>query len=182
MSLFTSRREKRLWLWALAVIAAIFASLGIAPGFAGVLRENGLLAAAFVLGMVLVGATIVTHGLQERPGKVELAIILGLSAVFYMLFLRIGTLEERSHLIEFGVLAVLIFEALTERARNGRHVPLPALIAILATATLGVIDEGIQVFLPGRVFDPIDILFNGLAGFFAVGASLALVWVRRGFS
>jgi len=42
-----------------------------------------------------------------------------------------------------------------------------------------VLDEGIQALLPSRVFDPIDILFNALAGLMAVLASVALAWARR---
>ena len=43
---------------------------------------------------------------------------------------------------------------------------------------IGALDEGIQLFLPARVFDPTDILFNALAAGMAVGASLALRWAR----
>ena len=88
-------------------------------------------------------------------------------------------LEERSHLIEYGVLGVFTYEALAERARQGRRVPLPPLLAALTTAALGVVDEGIQWFLPTRVFDPQDILFNLLAGTMAIGAVLVLAWARR---
>jgi VanZ family protein len=75
-------------------------------------------------------------------------------------------------------LAVFIHEALTERASQGRRVPVPALLAIPATSLLGVIDECIQAFLPSRVFDSRDILFNVLAGVMAVAASVALGWAR----
>ena len=57
-------------------------------------------------------------------------------------------LEERTHLIEYGVVAVFIHEALTERASHGRRVPLPAALAVLGTALVGTLDEGIQAFLP----------------------------------
>ena len=72
------------------------------------------------------------------------------------------------------MVGILIFEALTERASQGRRVPLPPLLAVLATAVLGVLDECIQAILPNRIFDPQDILFNLLAGTMAVGASVAL--------
>ena len=88
-------------------------------------------------------------------------------------------LEERTHLIEYGVVAVLILEALTERAGHGRRVPLPAVLAILATALIGAVDECIQAFLPTRVFDVQDIVFNTLAAVMAVATSLALGWARR---
>ena len=87
--------------------------------------------------------------------------------------------EERSHLIEYGVVGVFIYEALTERASHGRRVPAVPVLAILATAAIGLLDEFIQVFLPSRVFDPLDILFNLLAAAMAVGASATLAWARR---
>ena len=181
MTLFSSRRERRLWLWTLAVVAAIYATLGLTGSLAEALREYGLLNAAvfFLLGMFLVGATIVTHGIKVRPGGAEVAVALGVAAAYLMVFTRMVILEERTHLIEYGVLGVFIHEALVERVRQGRRVPLPRVLAIAATAALGLIDEGIQWLLPNRVFDPQDILFNLMAGTMSVGAVVSLAWARR---
>ena len=181
MSLFSSRRERRLWLWSLAVVVAIYATLGLTGTLAEWLREHGFLDAAvfFLLGMFLVGATIVTQGVRVRIGKAEIAVVMGVVAAYLMVFTRMAILEERSHLIEYGVLGVFIYEALSERARQGRQVPLPPVVAAFMTAALGVIDEGIQWFLPTRVFDPQDIVFNLLAGTMAIGAVMALSWARR---
>ena len=163
---------------------AIYSTLGLARTLAGALREHGLLGASFplvsfLLAISLVGATIVTHGLNARPGGVEIAVALGVTAAYLLVFLRMASLEERSHLIEYGVVGVFIYEALAERASQGRRVPALPLLAVLATAALGLLDECIQAFLPSRVFDPLDILFNLLAGAMAVGASVALAWARR---
>lgn len=174
MSLFTSDRERRLWLWTLAVVVAIYSTLGLAGTLAGALREQGLLVGFFVLGMLLVGATILTQGFRVWPGGVEIAVALGVVAAYLMVFTRMVTPEERSHLIEYGVVGIFIYEALSERARNGAPVPVPPLLAVLATAILGLVDECIQVFLPNRVFDPVDILFNAITGVLAVGATIAL--------
>ena len=184
MALFSSDRERRLWLWTLAVVMAIYSTLGLARTLAGALREQGLLGpsfpvVSFLLAISLVGATIVTHGLKTRPGGVEIAVALGVTAAYLLVFLRMAGPEERSHMIEYGVVGVFIFEALAERASQGRRVPALPLLAVLATAALGLLDECIQVFLPSRVFDPQDILFNLLAGTLAVGASVALAWARR---
>lgn len=180
MTLFSSNRERRLWLWTLAVVMAIYATLGLAPTLAGVLRERGLLEASFALGMVLVGATIVTQGLKVRPRGAELAVALGVIAAYLLLFVRMeASPEERTHLIEYGVVGVFIHEALAERASQGRPVPVPPLLAVAMTAALGLLDECIQAMLPSRVFDPLDILFNVLAGTMAVGASMALAWARK---
>ncbi len=76
-------------------------------------------------------------------------------------------------------IAVFIHEALTERKRQGRRVPVPALLAIAAASLVGAVDEGIQKLIPSRVFDPVDILFNVLAAAMAIAASVALRRARR---
>ena len=184
MGLFSSDRERRLWLWTLAVVVAIYSTLGLARTLTDALRENGLLGPAFplvsfLLAMSLVGATVVAHGLKARPGGVEIAVALGVTAAYLLVFLRMVGPEERSHLIEYGVVAVFIYEALAERASHGRRVPALPLLAILATTALGVVDECIQLFVPSRVFDRLDMLFNLLAATMAVGASVVLAWARR---
>jgi VanZ family protein len=178
-SLFTSHRERRLWAWTLAVVAAIYSTLGLAKTLAVALRDNGLDVGFFILGCLLVLAAIVTQGLKTRPSGAEIAVALGVAAAYLLVFVRMTIPTERTHLIEYGVVAVFIYEALRERASQGRHVPIPALLAILATSMVGVFDECIQAFLPSRVFDPMDIMFNLLAAVMAVSASVTLGWARR---
>lgn len=180
MPLFASGRERRLWLWTLAVVVGIYATIGFGSTVAGALREGGLIEASLFLGaMCLVGATVVAQGLRARPGGVEVAVALGVAVVYLLVLMRVASPVERSHLIEYSVLAVFLYEALTERASHGRPVPLPAVLAVLATALVGAVDEVIQLFVPSRVFDPVDIVFNALAGVMAVAASVALSWARR---
>ena len=181
MTLFASARERRLWLWTLAVVAAIYSTLGLTGTLAAMLRAYGLLDVS-ILGlfiMFLFGAMVVTQGISVRPRGAEIAVVLGVTTVYLLLFLRTALPEERTHLMEYGVLGVLIHEALAERASQGRRVPLPPLFAVVTTAVLGVLDECIQWFLPNRVFDPLDILFNLLAGTVSIGAVVSLAWARR---
>lgn len=178
MAFFTSARERRLWAWTLAVVVAIYSTLGLARTLAGFLGDSALGAGLFILACLLVLAAVVTQGLKMRPSGAEIAVALGVVAAYLLVFVRMTISTERSHLVEYGVVAIFIFEALTERARNGRRVPFPALLAVLATTLLGVLDEGIQAVLPSRVFDPRDILFNVLAGAMAIAASLALALAR----
>ena len=178
--LFSSNRERWLWAAALAAVVAIYATLGLAARLAGELRNRGVIDNFVFLCFLLVIAAIVTQALKTRPRGAEIGVALGITAVYLLVFARMALpAEERTHLVEYGVVAVLIYAALLERASQGRHVPAPAVIAILVTAVLGILDECIQAFVPNRVFDPIDILFNVLAGLMAVVASLALGWARR---
>ena len=185
MPLFSSTRERWLWLWTLAVVAAIASSLWVGGQLAEALRdldalEEALSAGLFLLGMLLVGATVVVQGVWARPGRLEIAVAMGIAAVYLLVFLRIAVLEERSHLIEYGVLGVFVYAALAERTSQGRRLPLPpSVLAVLGTGALGLLDECLQLAVPSRVFDPWDILFNVLAGALAVGACVVLGWARR---
>lgn len=163
----------------MAVVAAIYSTLGLARTLLGVLGETGLGVGLFALCCLLVLATVATQGLKTRPGGAEIGVALGIAAVYLLVFVRMSIPTERSHLIEYGVVALFVHEALTERVSQGRQVPAPALLAVLVTALLGFIDECIQLFLPSRVFDPIDMLFNVLAAVMAIAASSALGWARK---
>ncbi len=178
MSLFSSSRERRLWIWTAVVVAAIYSTLGLARTLVEHLGNDFVSVWLFLLGCLLVLLTVVTQGLKVRPGGAEIAVALGVAAAYLLVLVRMSVPTERSHLVEYGVVAVFIHEALTERAARGRRVPVPALLAILAASLVGVIDEGIQKLVPGRVFDPVDILFNVLAAAMAVTAGVALRWAR----
>ena len=177
--LFTSDRERRLWAWTLAVVAAIYSTLGLARTLAAELGDLGLGVGLFLLCCLLVLAATVTQGLRVRPGGAEIAVALGVAAAYLLVLVRMSIPTERSHLIEYGVVALFIHEALTERASHGRRVPAPALLAVLAAGLVGVLDECLQLLIPSRVFDPVDMLFNVLAATMAVTASSALRWARR---
>jgi len=176
--LLTSKRERRLWLWALALVVAIYSTLGLARTLAGELRERELIDGAFFVGLFMLGVAVAVQGLKKRPDRDEVGIALAIAGVYLIVLLRMLIPEERSHLMEYSVVALFVHEALLERARH-RPVQRPALLAILITSFVGVLDECIQLFLPDRVFDYRDILFNLLAAVMAVSASAALRWARR---
>lgn len=179
MSVFTSARERRLWACTLAVVVAIYSTLGLALTLVDELGSDFLSVWLFLLGCILVLATVITQGLKVRPRGVEISVALGILAAYLLIIVRMAVPTERSHLVEYGVVAVFVHEALLERASQGRRVPVPGLLAIAIASVVGVIDEGIQWFLPSRVMDPVDILFNVLAAVMAIIASVALRWARR---
>lgn len=178
MSLFTSARERRLWYWAGVACAVIYASIWLAGSLAGFLRDRGWISNAIWLVLLLVGLAVLINGIRSRASGFEVVIWIGLFAVYLMVMLRMTLPEERSHLIEYSILALLIFEAMRERASHRPKIKYTALWAIGITSGIGILDESIQLLVPSRVFDPIDIFFNFLASVLAIGGSVVLQWVR----
>lgn len=181
MALFTSPREKLLWICVVLVMAVIFATLFVANPLVDFFKNQNTQAVIFLCGMFLTGLAILINAIKLKPGSIELAVWIGIAAVSLMLFLRLG-IPERSHLIEYSILAIFMYEALRERKRNGIHIRRPALLALILSFSIGILDEAIQYVLPNRVFDPIDILFNGMVITMAIGFTLFINWLRKHFT
>ena len=181
MTLFTSKRERRLWTALFIVLAGIYATLGNAPAIAAALRERDGLTAAIFLACLVSLVLISILFVRRRPGRAEIAVGVGILIVYVMAWLRIGvaTPEERTHLFEYSLVAALVHEALLERKANGRGLPAPALLALIISVLLGWLDEGIQSLLLNRVYDNIDVLFNALAATMIISARWLLEFVRR---
>ena len=159
------------------MVAAIYSTLGLTSLLAEALLEAGMFTNAFIIAFFLMLIAVLTQGLRARPRGVELGIGLGIAAVYIMVFARMG-IVERTHLFEYSIVATLIYEALKERVGQGHRVRVPALLAILISSMVGVTDEFIQLLLPNRVFDLMDMGFNALASLMAVTANVVLTWAR----
>ena len=181
MSFFRSKRERRLWLLLVIVMAAIYASLGYAPAIAEILRERNDLTDTMVFVFFVTLVVISILFVKRRPGRAEIAVGVGILIVYLMAWLRIGigTPEERTHLFEYSLVAALVHEALLERRENCRQVPVPAILALIISIFLGWLDESIQSLLPNRVYDIIDVCFNALAATMIIGARWLLAIVRH---
>ena len=180
MNLFTPSRENRYWFFALLVVMAILSSLFFGPSLQEALFAQETQAILFLSGLILCTLGVVFYGFYTRIGRFELFVWLGLAAVYVMLIFRLGA-PERSHLIEYSILAVFFHRALLERMKFNKKKWPAAIWAFAGTFGIGILDESLQLFLPERVFDPEDIVFNGLAAFMALGVSLTLHWTRRRF-
>ena len=170
-----------MWFLVFLVVATIYSTLFIGQPLAKLFSSQDVQAAIFLLGMLLVGSTIAVYAFKARSSKIEIVVLLGIVAVYLMFFLRLG-LSERSHLIEYSVLAIFIHKAIDERADQGKKIPVPALWAFVLTLLIGVFDECLQMVIPHRVFDPVDILFNGMAAVMAIGSGQIVKGLRKRLS
>ena len=176
--MFSSKRERLLWAWVGAVVLAIYTTLAFAPTVASKLRDIGIIEEMVFASLLLVVATIIAHGIKTRPKGAQIAVALGITAVYLLFFARMtASQEERTHLMEYGIVALFIREALIERSKH-RRIPLPSLLAAIIASLLGLIDECIQWVLPGRFFEWMDVLFNLLASVMSIVASVLLAWSR----
>lgn len=181
MTLFTSPREKRLWIYTLIVLIAIISTLVFKFPFVAINHNQNIAVSIFWISFILIGVTSLVHGLRTQPNNIEIAIWSGITSVYLLLFLRLGH-PERTHLMEYSVLAVFIHKALIERVNLESQSLKTGLQAFVITFLIGVLDEFVQIFLPSRVFDPLDILFNSLAALLTIGGSMVLQWAKKRFS
>lgn len=177
MSIFSSKRERRLWLALLIVLAAIYATLGQAPAIVAAIGEQILnsVGTNLVFAIMVILVVIPVFFIDKRLSYAEIAVGAGILTVYLLAWLRLGSWEERTHLFEYALVAALVHEALLERRDNGRRVPAPALLALVISLALGWLDEGIQSLLPNRVFELIDVAFNSIAATMIIG----MRWVVR---
>ena len=180
-SLFSSRRERRLWFALVIVLVGIYATLGQAPAMVAALGEEILASAGTNLVFILLVLLVVipVFFVDKRLGRAEVAVGAAILAVYLLAWLRTGSWEERTHLVEYALVAALVHEALLERRDNGRRVPAPAILALIISVLLGWLDEGIQSLLPNRVHDMLDVAFNSLAAIMIIGARCLVRWVRH---
>lgn len=177
MSFFSSKRERRLWLALAIVLAGIYATLGQTPAIVAALGTDIIESAEanLVFALLILLVVIPIFLIDKRLARHEIAIGIGILAVYLLTWLRLGSWEERTHLFEYALVAALVHEALLERRDNGRRVPAPALLALLISLLLGLLDEAVQYLLPNRVFDPVDVAFNSLAATIITGSR----WIVR---
>lgn len=181
MSVFSSKRERRLWFALGIVLVGIYATLGQAPAIVTLLGERIVESVGTNLFFVVLILLIVIpiFFIDKRLGRLEVAVGIGILTVYLLAWLRLGSWEERTHLFEYALVAALVHEALLERRDNGRRVPAPATLALVISLGLGWLDEGVQSLLPNRVFDLIDVAFNSLAATMIIGARWVVRLVQR---
>ena len=79
---------------------------------------------------------------------------------------------EKIHIVEYACLTVFIVRGFHKKSKVWWTYPVACLFSML----IGVLDEGVQYFLPNRVFDTYDIVANWKGAFFGLAASIILYY------
>lgn len=182
MAIFRTPLERRLWLAAGGLLAAIYLMVAWVRPVSDALRDLGVLRGTMIGAFLAVAAVIGWALARTRPGWRELAALVPFALFYLVVLATMERAEEAFHFVEYGALAALLYGALAARRletwpeawAERRALVLPALGAVLLTAGAGWIDEGIQALLPERYYDLRDVGFNALAG--ALAAAAITVW------
>lgn len=158
------QRIKKIKDWGILFFYTLFLyiSLPVMPGLWGkFVRYSGNFAsysAAFILG--LIGLFIIFYLISKRKDIRNFMWLLILASAYAWGLSRLKLPIERIHFIEYGLLGLLVFRALSHNIR-GKSLYLWSGITVFC---LGFLDEGIQYVLPNRVYETKDVIVNGIAG------------------
>ena len=176
------RRQRHLWIGSALYLAAIYASLPYIRQLTDPLRDAGWLRFT-VVSLFALAALVAALYLHRRwPGWRRASWMIPILALYGWVLRQTYQPEEQLHLIEYGLLGLLIHTACRARRRTrlaaGRPLdPLsrwPALGAIFLTTLAGWGDEAIQHWLPERHYDLRDVAFNAAAAALAIAVSWVL--------
>jgi VanZ family protein len=108
----------------------------------------------------------------------EWVIWTSVAAFIALILFRLGA-PERSHLLEYGLLTIFVHNALLERFRNSPRVQYwSAALTILSVTMVSLTDEGLQYYIPHRVSDIQDLIFNGMATISVIAGANLVRWLR----
>ncbi len=176
--------ERFWWRAAAAYLVLLYLSLYPIQFVMDFLRAHDLLRASLAASFATLAALVVLALVRRRAGRLEWLALVAVGAVYALQMSRMGIVQERFHLAEYGGLALILRAALAARfARPGHGVARPRAVAaagawLLAVAA-GWLDELIQAVLPNRRYDLRDVGFNALAAALAL-AGLAALELARG--
>jgi hypothetical protein len=156
-------------------LAAMFATLPILPvivtGVQDQVGESAVSAPLYALLAVCLLLPLLRLARSPRPPLPwpHLSYLLLLLGALVALRTLVSSPIGRVHLVEYGLLAILVLRALP--AGVGRY---PA--AFASAAAVGLLDETVQHFLPNRVFDWYDVGLNAAAALLGLLAAAWWTW------
>jgi hypothetical protein len=167
--------EWRSWLYACIWSLLILVTVPVARVIQAYVSEHWgrdlFLYAVVVIIVLLLIVSLQLITVKRTATAMNYAWLISIATVFivYTIQLR-GNPEEAMHFVQYGILSILFYRALTHRiADYGIY-----FVALLLTTTVGIIDEAVQWLTPERVWGLKDIRLDSVA------AALALLGLAMG--
>ena len=167
--------EWRSWLYACIWSLLIFVTVPVARVMQAYVSEHWG-RDFFLYAVIVTIVLLIIVSLQLITGKrtatpMNYVWLTSIATVFFVYTIQLrGNPEEAVHFVQYGILSILIYRALTHRITDyGIY-----FVALLLTTTVGIIDEALQWLTPKRVWDLKDIRLDFVA------AALALLGLAMG--
>jgi hypothetical protein len=138
----------------------------------------------FTLGAIVVLTVALAIYLWRSPKRLtgtQVLWLVGVLAVYFYTAARLKTPEEALHFLEYGVLGLLVFRALSHTMRDSAIYP----AAVLVCTLVGTIDELLQWITPQRYWEFRDVGLNALSAALAqvvIWKALAPGYIASGWS
>lgn len=169
-----SEREIRAWRLVAVYLGLLYLSLWPLQFALDALRAHNLLRLSLYTLFAVCAAAVVLPVLRRGAGGREWITLVAVAAVYLLVASRMAILQERLHLAEYGMLALLFRRALGARPEADAGRVSTAIAALAWTTAAGLVDELIQGVLPNRQYDLRDVGFNALAGALALASAAIL--------
>lgn len=118
----------------------------------------------------LTAAVLILYLKRATWGKAKLAIFLAVFVAGFVFAWHLDILVERIHLLEYGILGWL---AIRDNLRAEKAIIKTSMFSALFILGVSIVDEAFQWWLPYRVGDVRDVIFNEVGGLW--GMSLFLI-------
>lgn len=160
-----SLRRQR-WGYVILMTSVVYATLYIARPICNFLRSNVpffdrtasialVIAAAAALGAI---HYLKKKGLITKDSTFYL--LAGAVVIYALISWQVKLAEEKLHFLEYAILSLLIYRALSLDVRGWRLY----LFSFILVFILGWMDELIQYILPNRYYEFRDVAMNGIGG------------------
>ncbi len=103
-------------------------------------------------------------------------VLTGFISLYAVIIITSDGFDKKMHLIEYGLLTYLLFDTLRSRFT----VFSVYMLTLLFASLIGVLDEILQYFAPGRSFDLGDIISNITAAVIMLVLVTLVEWLRAG--
>jgi len=169
-----SEKEWRSWFYAILWSLLIFITVPVARLIQAYIsehwgREFFLYGVITFFVLALIASLLLSHKRTSTATNQFWLISIATVFIVYTFQLRRNP-EEAVHFVQYGVLSILVYRALTHRITDyGIY-----FVALLLTISVGILDEALQWLTPDRVWGLKDIRLN------ATAAALALLGLAMG--
>ena len=119
---------------------------------------------------LVTAAGLILYLTRARLGKMKLLIFIGVFIAGFLFAWHLDILVERMHLLEYGLLGWL---AIRDTLRKKKGIVKASIFSGLFILGVSIVDEAFQWWLPYRVGDTRDVVFNEVGGLW--GMSLFLI-------